>query len=104
MIISAGYNISGPEVEEALLGHEHVKECAVVAKPDPEHNTNIVKAFVVLERAEPGDAKSAELQEFVRSRIASFKCPREIEFVAELPRTETGKVQRYRLRSGSSPG
>lgn len=99
MIISAGYNISGPEVEEVLLAHADVKECAVVAKPDPEHHTNIVKAYVVLTNADfSKPAKSAELQDFVRSRIAPFKSPREIEFVAELPRTETGKVQRFRLR------
>ncbi len=99
MIIAAGYNISGPEVEQALLAHADVKECAVVAKPDPRRDTNIVKAYVVLvESAAPGDETAAQLQEFVRSRIASFKAPREIEFVSELPRTETGKVQRFRLR------
>lgn len=99
MIIASGYNISGPEVEQALLGHADVKECGVVAKPDPERHTNIVKAFVVLaEGAGPSDEKAAELQTFVRSRIASFKAPREIEFVDALPRTETGKVQRFRLR------
>jgi 2-aminobenzoate-CoA ligase len=99
MIISAGFNISGPEVEQALLAHENVKECAVVAKPDPVHHTNIVKAYVVLANGTLGDARRVvELQEFVRARIAPFKMPREIEFVAELPRTETGKVQRFRLR------
>lgn len=99
MIISAGYNISGPEVEEALLAHEDVKECAVVAKPDPEHHTNIVKAYVVLVASvQPAQEKGAELQGFVRARIAPFKTPREIEFVDALPRTETGKVQRFRLR------
>ena len=99
MIISAGYNISGPEVEEALLLHAGVRECAVVAKPDPVHHTNIVKAYVVLSDGSTGDAARAEaLQAFVKSRIASFKVPREIEFVTQLPRTETGKVQRFRLR------
>jgi 2-aminobenzoate-CoA ligase len=99
MIISAGYNISGPEVEQALLAHDDVKECAVVSKPDPVHHTNIVKAYVVLAAGLDGDAgKAAELQDFVRSRIAPFKTPREVEFVAQLPRTETGKVQRFRLR------
>jgi 2-aminobenzoate-CoA ligase len=99
MIVSAGYNISGPEVEQALLAHDDVRECAVVAKPDPVHSTNIVKAFVVLNAGcDAGEAKCQELQAFVRARIASFKAPREIEFVAELPRTETGKVQRFRLR------
>ena len=99
MIISAGYNISGPEVEQVLASHEHVKECAVVAKPDPVRQTSIVKAYVVLGNGIMGDAeRAAELQEFVRSRIAPFKTPREIEFVRELPRTETGKLQRFRLR------
>ncbi len=99
MIISAGYNISGPEVEEALLAHTDVKECAVVSKPDPAHSTNIVKAFVVLnEEVSLGGDQSTELIEFVKSRIASYKAPREIEFVDTLPRTETGKVQRFRLR------
>ncbi|MGH8165354.1 MAG: AMP-binding protein, partial [Rhodanobacteraceae bacterium] len=99
MIITAGYNVSGPEVEQALLAHAHVRECAVVAKPDPIHSTNIVKAYVVLADACSADtAKRDELTSFVRERIASFKAPREIEFVAALPRTETGKVQRYRLR------
>ena len=99
MIIAAGYNVSGPEVEQVLLMHEQVKECAVVAKPVPEKHTNIVKAYVVL--TDPGKASSAmaeELQNFVRAHVAGFKMPREIEFVAELPRTETGKVQRFRLR------
>ena len=99
MIISAGYNISGPEVEEALLSHPDVHECAVVAKPDPVHHTNIVKAYVVLNDGTTGDTQRAEaLQAFVKSRIASFKVPRELEFVTQLPRTETGKVQRFRLR------
>jgi 2-aminobenzoate-CoA ligase len=103
MIISAGYNISGPEVEEALLAHAEVKECAVVAKPDPRHHTNIVKAYVVLANGtQGGEAMAAALQEFVRARIAPFKTPREIEFVEQLPRTETGKVQRYRLREKAS--
>jgi 2-aminobenzoate-CoA ligase len=99
MIVSAGYNISGPEVEQALIAHADVKEVAVVAKADPERHTNIVKAFVVLAGAcEGGDAKAEELREFCKSQIAPFKAPREIEFVAELPRTETGKLQRYKLR------
>ncbi len=99
MIISAGYNISGPEVEQALLAHAGVKECAVVAKPDPAHNTNIVKAFVVLQDDYVADDRAATaLIEFCQAQIAPYKAPREIEFVRELPRTETGKVQRYKLR------
>jgi 2-aminobenzoate-CoA ligase len=99
MIISAGYNISGPEVEQALLVHKYVRECAVVSKPDPAHGTSIVKAFVVLGESVDGTPERAlELIEFCKSHIAPFKAPREIEFVDALPRTETGKVQRYKLR------
>jgi 2-aminobenzoate-CoA ligase len=99
MIIAAGYNVSGPEVEQVLLTHPAVKECAVVGKPVPEKQTNIVKAYVVPTEAAAADASLAgELQAFVSERIAAFKSPREIEFVPQLPRTETGKVQRFRLR------
>ena len=99
MIISAGYNISGPEVEGALLDHEAVSECAVIGKPDPDR-TNIVKAFVVLRAGfEAGPATTKLLQDFVKSEIAPYKYPREIEYVPELPKTETGKLQRFRLRN-----
>ena len=98
LIISGGYNIAGPEVEEALLEHDAVAECAVVAAPDPVRG-QIVKAFVVprpgIEGAEP---LRKELQAFVKQRIAAYKYPRAIEFLDALPRTETGKVQRFRLR------
>lgn len=103
MIVSAGYNVSGPEVEQALIAHADVGEVAVVAKYDPEKETNIVKAFVVLARgALPGEAKGSELTEFCKARIAPFKAPREIEFVDQLPRTETGKLQRYKLRDAGN--
>jgi 2-aminobenzoate-CoA ligase len=103
MIVSAGYNISGPEVEEALIAHSDVKEVAVVAKPDREKETNLVKAFVVLaDGCEAGNGKADELREFCQTQIAAFKAPREIEFVSELPRTATGKLQRYKLRDLSS--
>ncbi len=98
MIISAGYNISGPEVESALLDHPAVAECAVVGKPDP-LRTNIVKAFVVLrEGTQAGDDTVKRLQDFVKAEIAPYKYPREIVFVSDLPKTETGKTQRFRLR------
>ena len=98
MIISAGYNISGPEVEEALLAHEDVADCACVASPDDERG-NIVKAFVVLNGSHEGDAALVKtLQSFVKERIAPYKYPRAITFVDALPRTETGKVQRFKLR------
>ena len=103
MIISAGYNIAGPEVEDALLKHAAVAECGVVGAPDSDRGT-IVKAFVLLK---PGNDKSDEmkkaLQEHVKKIIAPYKYPRAVEFVDTLPRTETGKLQRFKLR-GSSPG
>ena len=98
MIISAGYNIAGPEVEEALLGHPDVLEAAVVGAPDPVRGM-IVQAFIVLrEGATPDGAKVTELQEFAKQSIAPYKYPRLVEFVAELPKTVSGKTQRYRLR------
>lgn len=102
MIVSAGYNISGPEVEQALIAHADVKEVAVVGKRDTSKETHVVKAFVVLvDGCTACDEKAEELREFCKSQIASFKAPREIEFVSELPRTETGKLQRYKLRDSS---
>jgi 2-aminobenzoate-CoA ligase len=98
MIISAGYNISGPEVEGVLLEHPKVRECAVVGAPDRER-TMIVKAFVVLREPRDGSPQTVkELQDFVKNEIAPYKYPRAIEFVDALPRTETGKVQRFKLR------
>ncbi len=98
MIISAGYNISGPEVEQALMGHEAVLDCAVVAAPDPERGS-IVKAFVIPKSGIPGTPELAKaLQDAVKQIIAPYKDPRSIAFVTSLPRTETGKVQRFRLR------
>jgi 2-aminobenzoate-CoA ligase len=98
MIISAGYNIAGPEVEDALLEHDAVAECAVIGAPDPVRG-QIVKAFVVPRQGiARTDALGKELQAFVKERIAAYKYPRAIEFLDALPRTETGKVQRFRLR------
>lgn len=98
MIVSAGYNIGGPEVEDALLRHAGVAECGVIGKPDEERGM-IVKAFVVLKPGhEAGAAMVKTLQEHVKATIAPYKYPREIEFVAALPRTETGKLQRFKLR------
>ncbi|MGW0522052.1 AMP-binding protein [Crossiella sp. NPDC003009] len=98
MIISSGYNIAGPEVENALLSHTEVVECGVVGAPD-EQRGMVVHAYVVLTPGVTGDAaKAAELQEFVKSVIAPYKYPRVIEFLPELPRTTTGKLQRFRLR------
>ncbi len=98
MIITAGYNVAGPEVEDALLRHPAVLECGVVGKPD-EMRGMIVKAFCVLKPGHAaGDAMVKTLQDHVKGSIAPFKYPREVEFVASLPRTETGKLQRFRLR------
>jgi 2-aminobenzoate-CoA ligase len=98
MIISAGYNIAGPEVEAALMQHPAVTECGVVGVPDAERG-QIVKACVVLKDGYSGNVPMAkELQEFVKKTIAPYKYPRSIQFVASLPRTETGKLQRFKLR------
>ncbi|HEY2254571.1 MAG TPA: AMP-binding protein [Variovorax sp.] len=98
MIVTAGYNVGGPEVEDALLKHPAVAECGVIGKPDEERGM-IVKAFCVLK---PGQVGSPELvkalQDHVKATIAPFKYPREIAFVDGLPRTETGKLQRFKLR------
>jgi 2-aminobenzoate-CoA ligase len=98
MIISAGYNIAGPEVESVLLDHPLVKECAVVASPAADRG-QIVKAFVVLrDQTKATPETVAALQAFVKQEIAPYKYPRAIEFRDALPRTETGKLQRFRLR------
>ncbi|MEE8274394.1 MAG: AMP-binding protein [Alphaproteobacteria bacterium] len=101
MIISSGYNIAGPEVEAALMEHDAVLECAVVGAPDAERGT-IVKAFVVLRPGIEGTpAFAKQLQDFVKHVIAPYKYPRVIAFVDGLPRTETGKVQRFKLRDSA---
>jgi 2-aminobenzoate-CoA ligase len=98
MIISGGYNIAGPEIEEVLLGHPDVAECGVVGVPD-ETRGQIVKAFVVLADGVHGsEAKAGELQDYVKQQIAPYKYPRAVQFLAALPRTNTGKLQRFRLR------
>lgn len=98
MIVSSGYNIAGPEVEGALLAHPAVAECAVVGVPDDARG-QLVKAFVVLHSGfAAGEATARELQDWVKAQIAPYKYPRAIEFVAALPRTETGKLQRFKLR------
>lgn len=98
MIVSSGYNISGPEVEVALLGHPAVGECAVVGAPDAARGT-IVKAFVVpAAGVAPGPALVKDLQDFVKAEIAPYKYPRAVVFVTALPKTPSGKIQRYALR------
>ncbi|MFI1799544.1 AMP-binding protein [Streptomyces sp. NPDC020379] len=101
MIISAGRNIAGPEVEEALLRHPRVLEAAVVGRPDERRGETVI-AHVVLRPGVPRTAETAEeLREFTKKEIAPYKCPREIEFHDALPRTPTGKLQRFRLRTGA---
>jgi 2-aminobenzoate-CoA ligase len=102
MIVSSGYNIAGPEVEEALLAHVDVGECGVVGLPDDARG-QIVAAFVVLREGVAGDdGKVKELQDHVKERIAPYKYPRRIVFVSELPKTTTGKLQRFKLRQQHS--
>ncbi len=99
MIISAGYNIAGVEVEEALLRHPAVAECGVIGLPDEERG-QLVEAHVVLKPGiEAGEATAHELQEFVKRQIAPYKYPRSVKFRDRLPRTETGKLQRFKLRA-----
>ena len=98
MIISAGYNIAAVEVEDALLGHEAVAECAVIGEADAERG-QIVKAFVVLRSGHAAGPELVKaLQDFVKASVAPYKYPRAVEFREALPRTETGKLQRFRLR------
>jgi 2-aminobenzoate-CoA ligase len=104
MIISSGYNISGLEVENVLLGHQSVAECAVIGVPDEERG-QIVKAFVVpAPGVQPSDALAKELQDFVKKEIAPYKYPRALEFITALPKTNTGKIQRFRLRESACGG
>ena len=102
MIISAGYNIAGPEVESALLLHPAVAECGVVGVADEERG-QIVKAYVVLHAGHNGDAAMTRaLQDYVKAAIAPYKYPRAIDYVGELPKTQTGKLQRFELRKSAA--
>ena len=103
MIVSSGYNISGPEVEEAVVSHPVVLECAVVGLPDQSRG-QLVTAFVVLKPDEAAsDDTVTSIQSHVKAMIAPYKYPRRVEFVAALPRTATGKLQRFRLRAPETP-
>ena len=98
MIISSGYNIAGPEVEAALLAHKDVVECAVIGVPDAQRGS-IVQAHVVLsDGLKASDTLTKALQDFVKTQIAPFKYPRSVVFTDSLPKTPTGKIQRFRLR------
>jgi len=99
MIISSGYNIAGPEVEAALLSHPDVAECAVIGAPDPDRG-QIVQAHVVLKASVAGDEACVKrLQDHVKATIAPYKYPRSVKFLDALPRTQTGKIQRFKLKS-----
>lgn len=98
MIVSAGYNIAGPEVESVLLAHPAVAECGVVGAPN-EKRGHVVRAYVVLRPGQSGDAAMTKtLQDYVKATVAPYKYPRQIEYVSALPRTQTGKLQRFELR------
>lgn len=99
MILSSGYNIAGPEVEACLLGHEAVSECAVIGTPD-EHRGQLVNAYIVLtETYQASDELILKLQDYVKHTIAPYKYPRLVHFIDELPKTETGKIQRFKLKA-----
>jgi 2-aminobenzoate-CoA ligase len=101
MIISSGYNVAGPEVEAALLSHPDVKECAVIGAPD-EDRGQIVQAHIVLKDGiAPSDECVKRLQDHVKATIAPFKYPRSVKFIHALPKTQTGKIQRFRLRESA---
>ena len=98
MIVSSGYNIAGPEVEAALLSHPDVSECAVIGVDDAERG-QIVEAHVVLaEGVRPDEQTTKRLQDHVKATIAPYKYPRSVKYVEALPKTQTGKIQRFRLR------
>ncbi|MGR8007579.1 AMP-binding protein [Streptomyces hypolithicus] len=99
MIISAGYNIAGPEVEDALLRHPDVVEAAVVGRTDERRGQVVVAYAVLRDGVERGEATAALLRDFVKAELAPYKCPRDIVFLDALPRTPTGKLQRFRLRA-----
>ena len=102
MIVSSGYNIAGPDVEAALLAHPDVMECAVIGAPDEERG-QIVEAHVVLaDGVAPDPATVLRLQEHVKATIAPYKYPRRVIFTGALPKTATGKIQRFRLKGGGA--
>ncbi|MGH1415076.1 MAG: AMP-binding protein [Pelagimonas sp.] len=101
MIVSSGYNIAGPEVEAALLSHPSIKECAVIGAPDVARGM-IVEAHVVLEAGHPSDTLTKDLQTHVKATIAPFKYPRSIVYCDALPKTQTGKIQRFQLKPGGA--
>ena len=104
MIISSGYNIAGPEVEAALLSHPDVKECAVIGVADQERGQIVQAHIVIKEGVAPGVECAKRLQDHVKATIAPFKYPRSVKFIEVLPKTQTGKIQRFRLRQSPPSG
>jgi 2-aminobenzoate-CoA ligase len=102
MIVSSGYNIGAPEVENALLSHPAVAECAVIGVPCPERGQKVKAFLVCVPDAEGSDALADELQAHAKAQIAPYKYPREIAFVDALPKTATGKLRRSELRSSTN--
>ena len=100
IIVSSGYNIAGPDVEAALLSHDDVVECAVIGIPDPERGSIVQAHVVLLEQCERNDEKVKALQDHVKAMIAPYKYPRSIIFTEDLPKTQSGKIQRFRLKPG----
>ena len=100
MIVSSGYNIAGPEVEAALLAHTHVKECAVIGAPDPDRGQIVEAHIVLVEGVEADELTRKILQDHVKATIAPYKYPRSVKFIEALPKTQTGKIQRFRLKEG----
>ena len=99
MIVSSGYNIGAPEVENALLSHPAVAECAVIGVPCPKRGQKVKASVVPAPGFAPSEALIAELLAHAKAQIAPYKYPREIEFVESLPKTATGKLRRSELRS-----
>ena len=97
IIVSSGYNIAGPEVEAALMTHPIVSECAVIGAPDEERGM-IVQAHVVLAEGQPSAEVAQQLQDHVKAKIAPYKYPRDVQFLKALPKTATGKIQRFMLK------
>ena len=100
LIVSAGYDIAGPEVEAALLSHPDVAECAVVGVPDERRGQIVVAHVVPREGAAPGDDLAERLKAHVKTSIAPYKYPRAVRFTDALPKSPTGKIQRFRLKDG----
>jgi len=98
MIISSGYNIAGPEVEAALLSHPDVVECAVIGTPDTERGSIVQAHIVAVEGSKCDDKQIKDLQDHVKHCIAPYKYPRSVVFIDELPKTQSGKIQRFRLK------